>query len=58
MQLVASISLIIIGLLVAVVFDAAAEMRLFGWVLVGIGVLGLVLRWAVARMQRDARPPR
>src|SRR4051812_28585471 len=60
MQLVASVSLIVVGLIVAVVLDASAEMRLFGWVLFGVGVLGLVLRWVVARMreQRDAGPPR
>jgi hypothetical protein len=59
MQLVASVSLVVVGLLVAVVLDVSAEMRLFGWVLLGVGVLGLVLRWVVARMQerRDAGPP-
>jgi hypothetical protein len=60
MQLVASVSLLVVGFIVAVVLEASAEMRLFGWVLFGVGVLGLVLRWVVARMreQRDAGPPR
>jgi len=60
MQLVASVSLVVIGLIIAVVLDVSAEMRLFGWVLFGVGTLGLALRWVMARMQaqRDAGPPR
>jgi hypothetical protein len=49
MQLVASVALIVIGLWLALLSGAAAEMRLFGWVLAGLGALGFVFRAIVAR---------
>jgi hypothetical protein len=52
MQLVASIVLIVIGLWLALLVDKAGDMRIFGWVVVGVGVLGLILRRYVAG-QRD-----
>jgi hypothetical protein len=46
MQLVASIAMIVLGLLLALVLDASADVRAFGWVAVGVGVLGLLaLAW-------------
>jgi hypothetical protein len=56
MQLVASIAVLVIGLILALVVDVAADLRFYGWVLVGIGVLGLVIRWTMARL-RDRDPP-
>jgi hypothetical protein len=44
MQLVASISLVVIGLIIGLFVDVAADMRIFGWVLVGVGALGLLVR--------------
>ncbi len=53
MQLVASVGLIVIGLLLGLVLHSSAEMRLFGWIVVAIGVLGLVARWWLARLRDD-----
>jgi hypothetical protein len=50
-QLVAIIFLIATGLYVALVADVDDDLRLFGWLLVGMGVLGLVLRFWLARMR-------
>jgi hypothetical protein len=52
MQLVASISLIVIGLILGLVADVAADMRIFGYVLAGVGALGLLIRAAIARPGR------
>ena len=52
MQLVMSVALIVVGLWLALLSGAAAEMRLFGWVVAGLGVLGLVFRTLMTR-QRD-----
>jgi len=66
-QLIGSVFTLVIGLLLLLVFDLganAAEYRLFGWVLVAIGVLGLVMRSWLERQQRRERsnpedqPPR
>jgi hypothetical protein len=50
--LVVSVFLIAIGLLVGLVIDVPADIRLFGWILVGVGVLGLASRWWMARPVR------
>jgi hypothetical protein len=42
MQIVAGVALILIGLYVAVVADTSADMRVYGWFIVGAGVLGLI----------------
>jgi hypothetical protein len=44
MQLVMSAFVLAIGLFLALLADASGEMRVFGWVLVAVGGLGLVLR--------------
>jgi hypothetical protein len=56
MQLVVSIGLVVVGLLLALVLDASGEMRVFGWVVVVVGVLGLAARRWLAG-QRDDGPP-
>jgi hypothetical protein len=50
-QLVVSIALIAVGLITALVLNVPGDMRVFGWVLVGVGVLGLVLRSVIARLR-------
>jgi hypothetical protein len=57
MQFVASVGLVVIGLAVALFLDTSADLRVFGWVLVVVGVAGLLSRWALARRHND-RPPR
>jgi hypothetical protein len=53
MQLVASVAVIVIGLLLGFFLRASGEMRIFGWILVGVGVLGLVARSWIARLRDD-----
>ncbi len=57
-HLIASIAVILTGLALALVLDGGDDIRLFGWLLVAIGVLGLISRWVIS-MQGDAhrRPP-
>jgi hypothetical protein len=55
-QLVASVGLIVTGLILAIVVRADPDYRIFGWILVGVGVLGLIARSVIARL-RDHRPP-
>jgi hypothetical protein len=55
MQLVASVALIVIGLWLALLSGAAAEMRVFGWFVAGLGVLGLVFRVYLARQRNRSR---
>jgi hypothetical protein len=58
MQLVASVVVVLIGLLLALVLGRAGDMRAFGWVLVAVGLLGVVSRWLIARQRDDRDPPR
>jgi hypothetical protein len=58
MQLVVSVGLIVVGLVIALGADTAGEMRIFGWVLAGVGVLALVMRWVIARQGGGGNPPR
>jgi hypothetical protein len=51
-QLVMSVIVLLAGLFVALVADAPADLRVFGWVLVAVGLLGV----AVAALSR--RRPR
>ena len=53
MQLVASTVVLAMGLYVALLADDAGELRVFGWVLVAIGLLGLLLRWWMVRVTSD-----
>jgi hypothetical protein len=59
MQLTASVLLVVIGAGLGLFADRG-EMRLFGWVVAVVGVLGLVSRWMLARWTgvRDPRRPR
>jgi hypothetical protein len=59
MQLVASVAVLVIGLLIAFVLEAAADLRIFGWLLIVVGLLGLASRVLLARLQarRDSPPP-
>jgi hypothetical protein len=57
MQLVASAGLVVTGLLLALLMQTSADMRVYGWILVGIGLLGLASRSWMARL-RDDRPGR
>jgi hypothetical protein len=47
-QLLASIAVLLIGLYLALLSDAG-DFRVFGWLLVGLGVFGLVSRSLFAR---------
>ena len=53
MQLAASVGLIVIGLLLGLCTRGGADMRLYGWILVGVGVLGLVARSWIARLRAE-----
>jgi hypothetical protein len=46
-----SVGLVILGLLLALVLDVPSTLRVYGWVLVGVGVLGLASRYAIAWYQ-------
>jgi hypothetical protein len=58
MQLVASVVVVVIGLLLALVLGRAGDIRVFGWVLVAVGLLGVISRWLIARQRDDRDPPR
>ncbi len=56
MQLAMSIGLIVAGLFLALIVDYqndGSEMRLFGWVLVAMGLLGIVLRLLIPLLRRN-----
>jgi hypothetical protein len=56
MQLAMSIGLIVAGLFLALIVDYrndGTEMRLFGWVLVAMGLLGVVLRLLIPLLHRN-----
>ena len=60
MQLAMSIGLIVAGLFLALIVDYqndGSEMRLFGWVLVAMGLLGIVLRAPDTASASQRRPP-
>jgi len=58
MQLVASIGVILIGLFLVTVEDTTADMRVYGWVLVAVGALGVILRLIISRRRPpEPRPP-
>ncbi|HEU4349399.1 MAG TPA: hypothetical protein VFR35_16605 [Actinoplanes sp.] len=51
MQLFMSVLVLVAGLWVALVLEATSELRVFGWVLVLIGALGVAVA-AVVRRRR------
>jgi len=53
MHIVASTVVLVSGLYVALLADDAGELRVFGWMLVAIGLLGLLLRWWMVRVTSD-----
>jgi hypothetical protein len=53
LQLVASVLLIGIGLYVSLFADTSSDMRLFGWVVAVIGVLGVVVAVVLPRRRHD-----
>jgi uncharacterized membrane protein len=53
MHIVASTVVLASGLYVALLADDAGELRVFGWMLVAIGLLGLLLRWWMVRVASD-----
>jgi len=55
MQLVASIGLIVIGLVIVNADDSASDMRVYGWILVAVGVFGLFLGFVVSRIGQNRR---
>jgi hypothetical protein len=55
MQLVAGVAILVMGLFLALITDldeSASDMRLCGWILVAVGVLGLILTVVVGRLGR------
>jgi hypothetical protein len=56
-HIVASVTLILLGLVFALVLDIESDMRLFGWILAGVGALGLLSRWLIGQLRdgKDAR---
>jgi hypothetical protein len=54
--LVTSIAVVLAGLGIVFIADVGGDMRFFGWLLAGVGVLGLLSWWWVVR-QRDSRDP-
>jgi hypothetical protein len=56
MQLAVSVALIVVGLIIAMVVDVARDFRLFGWILVAVGMLGLGIRAFVAGRGPGRRP--
>lgn len=55
MHVLMSAMVLAAGLLVALVLDASAEQRLFGWVLVAIGALGVA--GSLLMRRGGPRPP-
>ena len=50
---IGSAVLLLLGLYLALLADAQADMRLFGWVLAALGVLGLVFAAVLPRRRPD-----
>ena len=57
MQLVASVGLVVIGLALALFAHTSTDMRVFGWILAGIGVFGLVVRRVFGGRRPERRRP-
>ena len=55
LHIATSVAIIIVGLLLALVLSAPSDVRVFGWVAVAIGVLGLVSRVWIARQGNQRR---
>jgi hypothetical protein len=58
MQLVVSIALIVVGVAVGLVVETSRDMHIFGWVLVGVGVLALLTRWLISQQNQGRERPR
>jgi hypothetical protein len=52
-QRVACVILVLIGLYLAVLTDSQSDTRLFGWVIVLLGFVGLVLSVVLPRRRQD-----
>ena len=52
MQLVASLAVVVLGLILLRTHDVAGDMRFFGWVLVAVGVAGLLTHVVLSRAGR------
>ncbi len=49
---------LLVGLYLAIFADVGGDMRLFGWLLVIVGAIGLILRSVLASVRRPGRPGR
>jgi hypothetical protein len=58
LQLVVNVIVIVMGLVLALFLDAPGEMRIFGWFVAAIGVVGLGARAAIIRRGSGRRPGR
>jgi uncharacterized membrane protein len=55
MPLIASVALIVIGLVLALIVsvdESTSDMRIYGWVLVAVGLLGVLARFMIFRVRR------
>jgi hypothetical protein len=57
-QLAATVAVIAIGLVLALVLNTSGDMRFFGWLLVAVGAGGLAARWFIALQRAGRNPPR
>jgi membrane protein DedA with SNARE-associated domain len=56
-HIVASVGVILLGLALALVLDTGNDLRIFGWLVVVIGVLGLLSRWVISAQENKRREP-
>src|SRR5437016_5055693 len=56
-SIVASLAVLVIGVVLALFVDAAGDFRIFGWVLIVISLIGLATPWVIDR-QRATRSSR
>jgi hypothetical protein len=56
-QVVASVVVMVLGLVLALLVDIPGDMRLFAWILVALGAFGLVSRWMISRQRDDRNAP-
>jgi hypothetical protein len=55
---VASGAVVLMGLALALLLGADSNIRMFGWLLVVIGLLGFVSRWVISVQSNKRTPPR
>jgi hypothetical protein len=59
MTLFMSGAVVVAGLLLALLLDTSGDLQVFGWILVGAGLLGAASWYALSRSGgRDGRPGR